>query len=140
VPDGQWCGINILFNYAQEVYRGAGYGINGVFFNIIVTGSINLAPVIWVLIAEIFPNRVRGLGVAAFVSTLWAASFVLIYTFPLIRNAIGISGAFLVYSAVCFLWALLVFLSIPETKERPLEEMEAIFTGARNAPSLPARR
>jgi sugar porter (SP) family MFS transporter len=189
----QWCGINILFNYAQEVYRGAGYGINGVFFNIIVTGSINLiftvlsmslvdrfgrrplmlfgclgvglanllagfayharlqgtpvllatlgaiavyavslAPVTWVLIAEIFPNRVRGLGVAASVSTLWAASFVLTYTFPLITNAIGISGAFLVYSAVCFLGAALVFVSIPETKGRALEDIEAVFAGVKN--------
>jgi len=197
----QWCGINVLFNYAQEVYRGAGYGINGVFFNIIVTGGINLlftvlsmslvdrfgrrplmlfgcigvglanllagfayharlqgtpvllatlasiavyavslAPVTWVLIAEIFPNRVRGLGVAASVSTLWAASFVLTYTFPLIKNAIGISGAFLVYSGVCFVGAALVFVSIPETKGRALEDIEAVFAGVKNTASLPVRQ
>ena len=191
----QWCGINVLFNYAQEVYRGAGYGINGVFFNIIVTGSINLiftvlsmslvdrfgrrplmlfgclgvglanllaglayharlqgtpillltlgaiaayavslAPVTWVLIAEIFPNRVRGLGVAASVSALWAASFVLTYTFPLIKNAVGISGAFLVYSAVCFIGAALVFVSIPETRGRALEDMEAVFASEPERP------
>lgn len=196
----QWCGINILFNYAQEVYRSAGYDVNGVFFNIIVTGSINLlftvlsmslvdrfgrrplmlfgclgvglanllsgiayharlqgtmilvltlgaiaayavslAPVTWVLIAEIFPNRVRGLGVAASVSALWAASFVLTYTFPLITSAIGISGAFLVYSAMCFLGALLVFVSIPETKGRALEDIEALFADAKNAGPLPAK-
>ncbi len=190
----QWCGINILFNYAQEVYRGAGYGINAVFFNIIVTGGINLlftvlsmslvdrfgrrplmlfgcvgvglanllacfayharlqgtpvllatlgaiavyavslAPVTWVLIAEIFPNRVRGLGVAASVSTLWAASFVLTYTFPLITAAVGIAGAFLAYSGICFVGAVLVFLAVPETKGRALEEIEALFAGAKTS-------
>src|SRR6185437_8304546 len=38
----QWSGINILFNYAQEVYRGAGYGVSDILFNIVITGAINL--------------------------------------------------------------------------------------------------
>jgi hypothetical protein len=52
---------------------------------------------------------------------------VLTYTFPLLTSAVGISGAFLVYSGVCFLGAALVFLTIPETKGRPLEEISATF-------------
>lgn len=38
----QWCGINIIFNYAAEIYRSAGYGISDVMFNIVVTGAVNL--------------------------------------------------------------------------------------------------
>jgi MFS transporter, SP family, xylose:H+ symportor len=38
----QWSGINILFNYAAEVYRNAGYGVSDVMFNIVITGAINL--------------------------------------------------------------------------------------------------
>ena len=39
----QWCGINVIFNYAEDIYRGAGYGISGILFNIVITGTINLA-------------------------------------------------------------------------------------------------
>ena len=38
----QWCGINIIFNYAAEIYRSAGYGISDVMFNIVITGTVNL--------------------------------------------------------------------------------------------------
>ena len=39
----QWAGINVIFNYAEEIYRGAGYSVNGILFNIVITGAINLA-------------------------------------------------------------------------------------------------
>lgn len=38
----QWSGINVLFNYAEEIYRQAGYSVNGILFNIVITGTINL--------------------------------------------------------------------------------------------------
>src|SRR5260370_15123000 len=38
----QWSGINIIFNYAEEIYRSAGYGVSGILFNIVITGTINL--------------------------------------------------------------------------------------------------
>jgi MFS family permease len=89
--------------------------------------AASLAPVTWVLISEIFPNRLRSLGVAASVSTLWAASFILTYTFPIMNRTMGISGTFFSYSGVCLVGALLVFSFVPETKGRSLEEIEAEF-------------
>jgi sugar porter (SP) family MFS transporter len=182
----QWTGINILFNYAAEVYRSAGYGENDILFNIVITGAINLiftivamaivdrigrrpmtlfgcigiglshllsamayhagwrgqsvlvltlsaiacyaltlAPVTWVLIAEIFPNRVRSHAVSTAVSALWVASFALTYTFPLINHAFGSAGTFLGYGVICLLGSLFLFIFVPETKERTLEEIEA---------------
>jgi hypothetical protein len=38
----QWSGINVIFNYAEEIYRGAGYGVSDILFNIVITGAINL--------------------------------------------------------------------------------------------------
>ncbi|MBB5316940.1 sugar porter family MFS transporter [Tunturibacter empetritectus] len=182
----QWTGINILFNYAAEVYRSAGYGENDILLNIVITGAINLiftvmamlivdrvgrrpmmlfgcigigishllsgmayragwhgsavlvltlsaiacyaltlAPVTWVLISEIFPNRVRSQAVSIAVSALWIASFVLTYTFPLINHALGSSGTFLGYGVICVLGVAFVFFFVPETKGRTLEEIEA---------------
>ncbi len=183
----QWTGINILFNYAAEVYRSAGYGANDIFLNIVITGAINLvftvfsmllvdrlgrrwmmiagcigigvshllcgiayrsawpastilvltlsaiacyaltlAPVTWVLIAEIFPNRVRSHGVSAAVSGLWTASFLLTYTFPAMNAALGTAGIFFTYSAMCFLGCLLVVRFVSETKGKTLEEIESV--------------
>src|SRR6185503_20658268 len=50
----QWSGINILFNYAQEVYRGAGYGVSEILFNIVITGAINL---IFTIVAMLLVDR-----------------------------------------------------------------------------------
>ena len=187
----QWTGINILFNYAAEVYRSAGYGANDIFLNIVITGAINLiftvlamvlvdrlgrrlmmlagcigigvshllcawayhaqwrgaavliltlsaiacyaltlAPVTWVLIAEIFPRRIRSHGVSAAVSALWIASFLLTYTFPLLMQLEGTAGIFLTYGVICLLGFVFVALSVPETKGRTLEQIGADVTQA----------
>jgi len=183
----QWSGINVLFNYAEEVYRGAGFGVSGILFNIVITGTINLiftvvamtfvdrlgrrilmllgcagvgvchlgaslayhagwrggsvlaltlaaiacyamtlAPVTWVLISEIYPNRLRSLGVSAAVAALWTASFALTYTFPFINHAFTTAGAFLVYAGVCFAGFVFVFACVGETRGKTLEEIEGV--------------
>lgn len=188
----QWSGINIIFNYAEEIYRGAGYGVSGILFNIVITGTINLvltlvalslvdrigrrslmlfgcagialshmvlgltyragikglpillitlctigcyalslAPVTWVLISEIFPNRVRGIGVSISVSALWSASFILTFTFPILNRALGSAGTFWTYAGICVAGLFFVFLRVPETKGKTLEQIERELTGVR---------
>ena len=63
--------------------------------------AMSLAPVTWVLISEIFPNRMRGVAVSIAVSALWIACFVLTFTFPLLNAALGASGTFWLYAAIC---------------------------------------
>jgi MFS transporter, SP family, xylose:H+ symportor len=182
----QWTGINILFNYAAEVYRSAGYGANDIFLNIVITGAINLiftvlamvlvdrlgrrllmlagcigigvshllcawayhaqwrgaavlvltlsaiacyaltlAPVTWVLIAEIFPIRIRSHGVSTAVSALWIASFLLTYTFPLLNKVEGTAGIFLTYGVICLFGFVFVAGFVSETKGRTLEQIGA---------------
>jgi len=87
--------------------------------------SMTLAPVTWVLISEIFPNRLRSLGVSTAVAALWAASFGLTYTFPFLDREFSTSGAFLVYAAVCFLGFVFVAKFVPETRGKTLEEIES---------------
>ena len=181
----QWSGINVIFNYAEEIYRAAGYGVSEILFNIVITGAINLvftlvalgfvdrvgrrtlmlagcagialshflmgmayargvsgmtvlvlslaaiacysmslAPVAWVLVAEIFPNRIRGAAVSVAVSALWIACFLLTFTFPVLNRALGTAGTFWLYAAICAAGFLFVFLRVPETKGRTLEQIE----------------
>ncbi|MDR1861040.1 MAG: sugar porter family MFS transporter [Bacteroidales bacterium] len=181
----QWCGINVIFNYAQEIFSAAGYNVSDTLFNIVVTGATNvlftfvgmytidwlgrralllfgaiglttiyailglcyyrhvtgfamlclvvaaiacyamtLAPVIWVVISEIFPTRIRGLAMAISTFALWSACFVLTYTFPLLNKGLGASGTFWLYGVICLLGFFFVLYKLPETKGKSLEEIE----------------
>ena len=181
----QWCGINVIFNYAEEVFKAAGYGVSDILFNIVITGSVNLvftfvaiytvdklgrralmligaggltgiyammgaayyfevtglpllllvifaiacyamslAPVTWVVLSEIFPNRIRGAAMAVATVSLWLASFLLTYSFPLLNNAFGASGTFWLYGIICLAGLAFIYRKLPETKGKSLEEIE----------------
>ncbi|HEY9154809.1 MAG TPA: sugar porter family MFS transporter [Opitutaceae bacterium] len=181
----QWCGINVVFNYAEEIFSTAGYSVSDILFNIVITGSVNLvftlfaftsvdrlgrrplmlfgaaslaivytalgtafafhsqgihvlllvlaaigiyamtlAPVTWVVISEIFPNRIRGLAMSVAIGMLWIACFVLTFTFPILNRKLGAAGTFWVYAGVCAIGFILLFSRLKETKGRTLEEIE----------------
>jgi len=181
----QWCGINVIFNYAEEIFRAAGYDISDVLKNIAWTGSVNLvftfvalgivdrggrrilmligaaglavvytglgfcyqsgvkglpmlllvlsaigcyamslAPVVWVVISEIFPNRIRGAAMSVAVTSLWIACFVLTYTFPLLNASLGPAGTFWLYAAICAAGFIYICRKLPETKGKTLEDIE----------------
>jgi SP family sugar porter-like MFS transporter len=184
----QWCGINVIFNYAQEIFSAAGYGVSDILFNIVVTGVTNviftfvgmysvdrlgrralllfgaiglgciyallgacyyfhitgisvlmlvvaaiacyamtLAPIVWVVISEIFPNKVRGMAMAVSTFSLWTACFVLTYTFPLLNDGLGAYGTFWLYGIVCLSGFLFIKKYLPETKGKSLEEIEKMM-------------
>ncbi len=186
----QWCGINVIFNYAQEIFTAAGYGVSGVLFNIVITGTVNLvftlvalrlvdrlgrrplmlagsaglavvfgligagyaarsqglhilllvlvalalyalslAPVTWVLLSEIFPNRIRGAAMSVSTFSLWSACFVLTYTFPLLNKGLGPAGTFWIYAGISILGFLFIKSRVRETKGKTLERIEREFVG-----------
>ncbi|WP_445611188.1 sugar porter family MFS transporter [Hafnia alvei] len=187
----QWCGINVIFNYAQEIFASAGFDINSTLKSIVATGLINLiftiialplvdklgrrklmllgaagltiiyvliagayalgimglpvlllvlaaiaiyaltlAPVTWVLLSEIFPNRVRGMAMSVGTLALWIACFLLTYTFPLLNANLGASGSFLLYGIICALGFVFVLRCVPETKGVTLEALEHQLAGS----------
>ena len=181
----QWCGTNVIFNYAQEIFVGAGFDVDGMFINIVITGIANvlftfvalytiekwgrrtliligagglgliyltlgtcyffevkgvmmvalvvaaisvyamtLGPVTWTLLAEIFPNRVRGIAMATCTFALWVGCCTLTFSFPSMNAALGSSGTFWIYSAICICAFVFLFRNCPETKGKSLEELE----------------
>jgi SP family arabinose:H+ symporter-like MFS transporter len=86
--------------------------------------AVGLGPGVWVLMAELFPTRVRGRAMSVANMALWMASFVLTATFLSLAHAITITGAFWVYSGMCVLAFLIVWRLTPETKGKTLEEIE----------------
>jgi SP family sugar porter-like MFS transporter len=85
--------------------------------------SFTLAPVTWVLISEIFPNRIRGMAVSLSTSALWIGSFLLIYLFPFM-NKISISFPFYVYGGLLLIGYIIIKTKLPETKGKTLEQIE----------------
>ena len=61
--------------------------------------AMSLGPVTWVVISEIFPNRIRGAAMAVAVTALWLACFILTFTFPLLNKWLGSAGTFWLYAA-----------------------------------------
>ena len=181
----QWCGTNVIFNYAQEIFVGAGFDVDGMFINIVITGIANviftilalytiekwgrrtlillgagglgliyltlgtcyffevkgilmvalvvtaisvyamtLGPVTWTLLAEIFPNKVRGVAMATCTFALWVGCCTLTFSFPSMNAALGSSGTFWIYSAICVCAFIFLWNRCPETKGRTLEELE----------------
>ena len=90
--------------------------------------AMSLAPVTWVLISEIFPNKVRGEATAVAVVSLWAAYFILVFTFPILFEKLQ-EKSFYIYSAVCVLGFFFVWWKVKETKGKTLEELENVMEG-----------
>ncbi len=90
--------------------------------------ATSLAPVTWVLISEIFPNKVRAAAISVAVLCLWAAYFVLTFTFPILYSRLQ-DKTFYIYAVVCMVGFLFVWYKVKETKGKSLEDMDGIFTG-----------
>jgi SP family xylose:H+ symportor-like MFS transporter len=95
--------------------------------------SISWGPIVWVLLAEIFPNKIRSLALAISVFIQWIANFVVTQVFPiLVENhwlKTHFNGAFPFYlfSIICLFSLIFVWKKVPETKNKTLEEMDTLW-------------
>lgn len=90
--------------------------------------ATSIAPVTWVLISEIFPTSIRGVATSVAVIALWAAYFILTFTFPVLVELMGgVANTFYLYSAICVVGAVFIYLRVRETKGKSLEDMENVF-------------
>lgn len=181
----QWCGINVIFYYAADIFQQAGFEVKDVMLNIVITGAVNLvftfvaigtvdkfgrkilmligsaglaltylliglsfvtgitgvvvvvltvtaiafyafslAPITWVLLSEIFPNRIRGAAMSIAVIALWIGCFTLSYSFPSLNQGLGTANTFWLYGLICLAGFLFVLKVLPETKGKSLEDIE----------------
>ncbi len=86
--------------------------------------AMAMGPIVWVVIAEIFPTRIRGQAMAIATVALWAADFAVSLTFPVIADKLHESFAFWLYAGMCVIDFLFIWFVLPETKGRTLEEIE----------------
>lgn len=89
----------------------------------------SIAPVTWLMLSEIFPLRLRGLGMGISVFCLWMVNFLIGLTFPVLLSVIGLSTTFFVFAALNILAILFVKKYVPETRGLTLEQLEQQFRG-----------
>ena len=90
---------------------------------------MSLAPVTWVVISEIFPNRIRGAAMSVSVVSFWLGNFLLSQTFPLMYEKMGLANCFWVYSGICFAGFIYLVKRLPETRGKSLEQLERELVG-----------
>ena len=178
----QWCAINIVFNYAEVVFKSAGFSVSSTMFNQVIGGAVNitftilamslvdkigrrplmllgcsglaliyaalgfcyhanvtgvgvlvlvmaaiacfaltLGPVVWVVLSELFPIKVRGIAMSIAVAVLWISCFSLELTFPPIKEACGLAQTFWIYGAICLFGFVICAIFLRETKGKELD-------------------
>ena len=100
----------------------------------IVSFAFSLGPVVWTVINEIFPGRVRGRAVAVATAVNWGAAFLVSEFFITLVDAIGEAGTFALFAIFCVAGGVWVYHRVPETKGRSLEQIESLW----DAPAAPA--
>ncbi len=90
--------------------------------------AIGLGPIPWVIMSEIFPTRVRGRAMSFGVFAIWATCALVSQTFPWLLKNLGPAGCFWLYASLCAPSILFVWLVVPETKGKTLEEIEKSWT------------
>jgi len=89
-----------------------------VFFN------ISWGPVMWVMLGEMFPNQIRGSGLAVAGLFQWSANFLVTMTFPMLLAGIGLAATYGLYTLAAIISVFFVLRFVHETKGRELEQME----------------
>ncbi|HZX73479.1 MAG TPA: MFS transporter, partial [Cyclobacteriaceae bacterium] len=89
--------------------------------------SITLAPLLWVVLSEIFPNRIRGAAMSIAALAHWIGNFSLTFTFPAIKENLGWANNFWLYGIICAIGFITLYFILPETKGKTLEEIEGEF-------------
>ncbi|SKC59524.1 sugar porter family MFS transporter [Pseudoxanthomonas indica] len=89
-----------------------------IFFN------MSWGPVMWVMLGEMFPNQIRGSGLAVAGAAQWTSNFAITVTFPILLGSIGLAGAYGIYTVAAALSVFFVLKYVYETKGRELEQMQ----------------
>lgn len=84
-------------------------------------------PVMWVMLGEMFPNQIRGSGIAVSGLAQWLANFGITITFPILLASIGLATSYGIYAAFAILSILFVVKFVPETKGKELEDMDNLW-------------
>jgi MFS family permease len=126
-----WAGLVVIFLVLGGCFQAGVTGLSVVLLVVAAIGwyASTIAPMCWVVLAEIFPNRIRGAAMATAVFALWVGNFTLTYFFPLMLERLGPAGVFWVFAGICAVGFVIMQAKLPETKGKTLEQIERELVG-----------
>jgi len=124
-----WGAVGMIISLAYLSYEFTkpvqnGFGVMAALLVYISFFAASFAPVMWVIISEIYPNRIKGVAMSFSTAVSWLCTFLTVYFAPIIHGALGLQylfGIFGVFSIIAFVF---VKFWIPETKGKSLEQIE----------------
>lgn len=124
-----WGAVGMIFSLGYltfEFSKPAQFGI-GVLIALLVYISFfaaSFAPVMWVIISEIYPTRIKGLAMSFSTAISWFCTFLTVYFAPVIQGTLGLSYLFAIFGVFSIIAFVFVKIWIPETKGKTLEQIE----------------
>ncbi|MFI0845033.1 sugar porter family MFS transporter [Mesorhizobium sp. IMUNJ 23232] len=122
--------VGLAFRFFETSGDGSNYGaiITVVALVIFIASfAFSLGPVVWTVINEIFPSRIRSRGVAIATAVNWGAAFLVSEFFLSLVEVAGRPATFWLFAALCLLGWIWIYRKVPETKGRSLEEIERLW-------------
>jgi sugar porter (SP) family MFS transporter len=124
-------GLSWAFHFATPLPSLKWIAVTGMLFYI-ACFAFSLGPIMWLMIAEIYPLRVRGLGSSLATSANWGSNMLVAYTFLSFVETFGASGTFFIYFVISVLGMFFIYYLVPETKSITLEQIESSLQAGRS--------
>ena len=112
----------LSFEFSKPVQNG--FGVMAALLVYISFFAASFAPVMWVIISEIYPNRIKGVAMSFSTAVSWLCTFLTVYFAPIIHGALGLQYLFGIFGVFSILAFVFVKIWIPETKGKSLEQIE----------------
>ncbi len=120
--------LYLLIGYSFYIEQGGTWVVLLVLANVMFY-SFTLAPLLWVVLSEIFPARIRGAAISIGALAHWVGNFSLTYFFPAIRENLGWATNFWLYGGICAFGFIVIYFVLPETKGKSLDNLEKELMG-----------
>ena len=86
--------------------------------------AFGMGPVVWIVISEIFPSKIRGRAASVATSTLWTSTLLVTFTFLSLVKILNLAGTFAIYAFLCLIAFLYTWKFVPETRGKTLEQIQ----------------
>lgn len=128
--------------FSSDTSAATGVSVTGIFTLValvvfIASFAFSLGPIVWTIISEIYPNRVRGRAVSLATAVNWGAAFLVTQFFLTIVDAIGEATTFFAMAGLCVISYVWIHRNVPETRGRTLEEIQDLWNPSTTPPAGP---
>jgi SP family arabinose:H+ symporter-like MFS transporter len=125
--------VSLILIAAYYITAAQSFAIVVYFMLYIFFQAVSISAVVWVLLSEMYPTRVRGMAMSIASFALWVANFVVVLIVPALFAAISPAGLFIIFAVMCIPYMLIMWKLVPETAGMSLEDIERYWISGRKA-------